>query len=66
MKRVDMSLKNKRVKVYFAIMLPLILLAIILNLVLPIELQSVSSLTVVLGLISYLIWLVVDKKKEKN
>ncbi len=66
MKRVDMSLKNKRVKVYFAIMLPLILLAIILNLVLPIELQPVSSLTVVLGLISYLIWLVVDKKKEKN
>ncbi|AIY06784.1 hypothetical protein Plano_2819 [Planococcus sp. PAMC 21323] len=65
MNRFDMSFKNKKVKVYFVVMLPLIFIATLLTFVLPIEFQPIASLIVILGLVGYLIWFLVDRKKDK-
>lgn len=65
MERFDMSFKNKKVKVYFVVMLPLIFIATLLTFILPIEFQPIASLIVIFGLVGYLIWFIVDRKKDK-
>ena len=65
MNRFDMSFKNKKVKVYFVVMLPLIFIATLLTFILPIEFQPIASLIVIFGLVGYLIWFIVDRKKDK-
>ncbi|ALS77416.1 hypothetical protein FQ085_05690 [Planococcus sp. ANT_H30] len=66
MNRFDMSFKNNRVRVYFATMIPLIIGAILLYLFLPNELQLIPTLMVIIGVITYYIWLILDRKKQKG
>lgn len=64
--RFDMSFRNKRVRVYVKFLLPLAAAAILLSFILPIELQAIPAALMMIGLAGYYIWVLVDKRKQKN
>ncbi|MBT2583813.1 hypothetical protein [Planococcus sp. ISL-109] len=66
MNRFDMSFKNKRVRMYFATVIPLIIVAIIMYIFLPYELQLVPTSLLIVGIAAYFIRVLVDKKKQRN
>lgn len=59
-----MSFKNKKVKVYFAAVIPLIIVAILLYIFLPNELQVIPTSLLIIGISAYFIWMFTDKKKS--
>lgn len=66
MERFDMSFQNKRVKIWFAFVLPLGLLAVLLYIFLPIELQFIPTLLLIVGLAIYYAWVLIDKRKKRT
>ena len=62
--RFDMSFKNKKVKVYFATIIPLIIVAILLYIFLPNELQLIPTSLLIIGVGAYFIWILLDRKKQ--
>lgn len=66
MQRFDMSFQNKRVRVWFASVLPLGLLAVLLYIFLPIELQFIPTLLLIVGLAIYYAWVLIDKRKKRT
>lgn len=65
MDRFDMSFQNKKVRVWFAFVLPLTLLVALLYIFLPLEFQFISTLLLIVGLSIYYAWVVIDKRKQK-
>lgn len=66
MNRFDMSFKNKKVKVYFATIIPLIIVAILLYIFLPNEFQLVPISLLVIGVAVFFIWILIDRKKTER
>lgn len=65
MDRFDMSFQNKKVRVWFAFVLPLTLLVALLYIFLPLEFQFIPTLLLIVGLSIYYAWVVIDKRKQK-
>ena len=66
MERFDMSFQNKRVRIWFAFVLPSVLLAVLLYIFLPNEFQFIPTLILIVGLAIYYAWVVIDKRKQKS
>lgn len=69
--RFEMSFNNKIVKVWFLTVLPILILSVTLNLILPIELHYIFNIILIITVIVHWIWAVSYNKKhnvniEKN
>ncbi|WP_080846179.1 hypothetical protein [Cytobacillus gottheilii] len=66
MERFDFSFKNKYVRWWFIIVLPLIILSAILNYILPNEHNWMTSFLTPIGVILFFIWVWFDKRKNNK
>ncbi|ALS78771.1 hypothetical protein AUO94_08930 [Planococcus kocurii] len=66
MERFNMNFQNKRVRVWFAFVLPLILLAVLLYISLPKEFEFIPTLIIIVGFVIYQAWVVLDKRKQRS
>ncbi|WP_281864804.1 hypothetical protein [Planomicrobium okeanokoites] len=66
MERFDLSFNNKKIKVWFAALLPLGLIAMLLYILLPPELHIIPMLLFFSGLAIYCVWILIDNRKHKN
>ncbi|UFU00123.1 hypothetical protein KO561_03930 [Radiobacillus kanasensis] len=60
----ELSLKNKRVRIWLCLMVPAFILAIALFIFLPNELSIAGTLPLIIGYFFYLGWIMVKKKQE--
>lgn len=60
-----MSFQNRRVRIWFAFILPLSILAVLLYIFLPNELQFIPTLILIAGLVIYYAWILIDKRKRR-
>ncbi|WP_085994211.1 hypothetical protein [Oceanobacillus senegalensis] len=61
----ELSLKNKRVRVWLWLMVPAFILTFGLFIYLPKEFSIVPIFPLIIGYFSYLCWVFVEKKKQK-
>jgi hypothetical protein len=66
MDKSDFSFKNKYVKLWFILVLPLLILSVILTLLLPINYHWIPSYLPVITIIFFFSWYQLDKKKNKG
>lgn len=66
MERFEMSFKNKRVRIWFSVILPISILAILLYIFLPVELQIVPTLLLMATLVIYYAWVFMSQRKNKG
>jgi len=66
MERFEMSFKNKRVRIWFSVILPISVLAILLYILLPSELQIVPTLLLMATLVIYYAWVFISQRKNKG
>ncbi|KAB2335670.1 hypothetical protein [Bacillus mesophilum] len=66
MERFDFSFKNKYVRWWFIIVLPLIILSAFLIYILPNEHNWITSLLTPIGVILFFIWVWFDKRKNNK
>lgn len=66
MERFEMSFKNKRVQIWFSVILPISVLAILLYIFLPTELQIVPTLLLMATLVIYYAWVFMSQRKNKG
>lgn len=64
MKEFELSFKNKRVSMWFILVLPVIILSGVLFFLLPTEYQWVPSFLPVTAIIIFFCWVKSDKKKS--
>ncbi|KOF09064.1 hypothetical protein AC739_17105 [Planococcus glaciei] len=66
MERFEMSFKNKRVRIWFLVILPITVLAILLTIFLPTEMQIVPTLLLMATLVVYYAWVFMSQRKNKG
>ncbi|ETP67987.1 hypothetical protein [Planococcus glaciei] len=66
MERFEMSFKNKRVRIWFSVILPITVLAILLTIFLPTEMQIVPTLLLMATLVVYYAWVFMSQRKNKG
>lgn len=66
MERFEMSFKNKRVRIWFSVILPISVLAILLTIFLPVELQIIPTLLLLFTLVIYYAWVFISQRKNKG
>ncbi|MEW9110085.1 hypothetical protein ACQCT6_13290 [Cytobacillus gottheilii] len=66
MERFDFSFKNKYVRWWFIIVLPLIILSAILIYILPNEHNWMTSFLTPIGVILFFVWVWFDKRKNNK
>ncbi|MDN7227957.1 hypothetical protein QWY15_11670 [Planococcus sp. N064] len=66
MERFEMSFKNKRVRIWFSVILPITVLAILLYIFLPAEMQIVPTLLLMVTLVVYYAWVFMSQRKNKG
>ncbi|MGI2326914.1 hypothetical protein [Planococcus sp. YIM B11945] len=66
MERFDMSFKNKKVRVYFGLIVPVIIVAIIMHFVLPPAYQMIPTFLVLSGIAVFYLWVLIDRRRQKG
>jgi len=66
MEAIELTFKNKRVRMWFLWVLPIIFLSVTLYFLLPIEYHWIPSFLVITGIIIFYGWVKFDKKKNRR
>ncbi|SDJ97266.1 hypothetical protein [Sediminibacillus albus] len=60
----ELSFKNKQVRAWFIVVVPIAILAVILLLVLPRELHFIPTFLSIIANLIYVVWLMIDIKRK--
>ncbi len=66
MERMELSFKNRRVKMWFLVMVPALLIAILLFIILSSDYHFVPTVIPIVAMVAYWVWSVLEKYKSKK